>query len=111
MTKVSYSYNLNLNIKEKGNEILIETFQRGMNEIRNLAIMKAPVDTANLRNSIQLQVINDTNILITSFANYSSFVEYGTIYMKAQPFLRPAIDEVRFSKIKQIAKEVESSFK
>lgn len=101
-----YSFNLNDNTQEIANEKLIEIFERSMNEIRNLAVINAPVDTSHLRSSIQLEIIDDTHILITSFASYSSYVEFGTWKMKPQPYLRPAIDEVRFKRIKQIAQQV-----
>lgn len=101
-----YSFNLNDNTQEIANEKLIEIFQRSMVEIQNLSKIYSPVDTGNLRNSIQLEIIDDTHILITSFANYSLYVEKGTFKMKPQPYLRPAIDEVRFKRIKQIAQQV-----
>lgn len=106
---MTYSSELDLHIEDVGRELLVKTFKRSMLEIQNLAKMKAAVDTGNLRNSIQLDILSDTKILITSFASYSYFVEFGTIYMKAQPFLRPAIDEVRFKRIKEIAKQVQST--
>lgn len=108
MSGVKYQFRLNEDVQNKSNELLIKTFQRSMLEIQNLAKIKAPVDTGNLRNSIQLNIITDTEIIITSFANYSAFIEYGTIYMQPQPFMRPAIDEVRFKELKKIAKQVDN---
>ena len=108
MSGIKYQFRLNEDVQNKSKELLIKTFQRSMVEIQNLAKMKAPVDTGNLRNSIQLNIITDTEIIITSFANYSAFIEYGTIYMQPQPFMRPAIDEVRFKELKKIAKQVDN---
>ena len=45
----------------------------------------APVDTGNLKNSINFG--KDSNgVYVESPAEYSGFQEYGTKYMKAQPF-------------------------
>lgn len=106
MSGVKYQFRLNEDIQNKSDELLIKTFQRSMLQIQNLAKIKAPVDTGNLRNSIQLDIITDTQIIITSFANYSAYIEFGTLYMQPQPFLRPAIDEVRFKEIGKIAQQV-----
>jgi len=106
MSGINYQFRLNEDIQNKSDELLIKTFQRSMLQIQNLAKIKAPVDTGNLRNSIQLQIITDTQIVITSFANYSAYIEFGTLYMQPQPFLRPAIDEVIIKEIGKIAKQV-----
>lgn len=58
------------------------------------AITKAPRDTGHLKRSITLDV-NGNRAVISSNANYSGYVEYGTRYMNAQPYLRPAVEEVR----------------
>lgn len=62
--------------------------------IQRKAQSKAPVDTGNLRRSITLDV-NGSRAIIRSNANYSGYLEYGTRYMRAQPYLRPAVEEVR----------------
>lgn len=61
--------------------------------VQRKAQSKAPVDTGNLRRSIALNV-NGNRAIIRSNANYSGYLEYGTRYMKAQPYLRPAVEEV-----------------
>lgn len=106
MSGVKYQFRLNEDIQNKSEELLVKTFQRSMLQVQNLAKIKAPVDTGNLRNSIQLDIVTDTQIIITSYANYSAYIEYGTVYMQPQPFIRPAIDEVRFKEIGKIAKQV-----
>lgn len=104
-----YDVEINSNVDKLTNEITIEAFERSMVEIQNLAKMNAPVKTGNLQNSILLEIISDTKILITSFASYSAFLEYGTFKMNAQPFMRPAIDEVRFNKLNKIVEQVTNS--
>ena len=54
----------------------------------------APVDTGNLRNSITHNVDEDEPAAyIGSNVEYASYVCLGTIHMKAQPFLKPAVND------------------
>ena len=54
----------------------------------------APVDTGNLRNSITHTVDEDEPAAyIGSNVEYASYVCLGTIHMKAQPFLKPAVND------------------
>lgn len=57
------------------------------------AKQKCPVDTGRLRNSITHQQEGKRTVAIGSNVVYAPFVELGTIRMKAQPYLRPAIEE------------------
>ena len=45
----------------------------------------APVDTGNLKNSINFRK-DSKGVYVESPAEYSAFQEYGTKFMKAQPF-------------------------
>lgn len=56
-------------------------------EITEAAKAQAPVETGELRDSI---VIEGTDVHVT--APYAGFVEFGTINVPAQPYLRPAAD-------------------
>ena len=52
----------------------------------------APVDTGNLRNSITHDVDDgETAAYIGTNVEYAPYQELGTIYIKAQPFLKPAV--------------------
>ena len=52
----------------------------------------APVDTENLRNSITHTVDDgEPAAYIGTNVEYASYVCLGTIHMKAQPFLKPAV--------------------
>ena len=54
----------------------------------------APVDTGNLRNSITHTVDEEEPAAyIGSNVEYASYVCLGTIHMKAQPFLKPAVND------------------
>ena len=68
-----------------------------------------PVDTGNLRDSIDYDVKDDKAIVGTN-VEYAPHVEYGTIKMKAKPFLRPAFDN-NMTKIKNIFKKWLKSIK
>lgn len=62
----------------------------------------APVDTGRLRNSLASEadtgekaVYVDTSekaVYVGTNVEYAPFVEYGTVKQKAQPFLKPAIE-------------------
>jgi len=54
-----------------------------------------PVDTGNLRNSISYrQGDTPSEMIVGANAPYAIHQEYGTRYMKPQPYMRPAIDLV-----------------
>lgn len=63
-------------------------------ELQQKAQRNAPVDTGNLRRSINLS-IKDGGMTaeVTAMAEYSGYVEYGTRFMNAQPFIAPAFNE------------------
>ena len=75
----------------------------------------APVDTGNLKSSLTHEAqSNDVEIVGTSNqkapyknVDYAPFVELGTVKMRAQPFLRPAIEQNQ----RTIREIVEASFK
>ena len=52
----------------------------------------APVDTGNLRNSLT-HLVDDTTVYIGTNVEYGKYQELGTYKMKAQPFLRPAVEQ------------------
>lgn len=56
-----------------------------------------PVDTGNLKNSIQTQIEADglTATVGPRAVEYALYVEYGTSRMGAQPYMRPAAEVVR----------------
>lgn len=51
-----------------------------------------PVDTGNLRNSITHQQYDENTEVIGSNVYYAPFVELGTRYQQARPYLRPAAE-------------------
>jgi len=61
-------------------------------DIEALAKQLAPVKTGHLRSSIYTKV-HEWIAEIGAEATYASFIEFGTRYMKARPYLFPAIHE------------------
>lgn len=54
----------------------------------------APYDTGNLRNSITHEVDNgEPAAYIGTNVEYAPYQELGTIHIKAQPFLKPAVND------------------
>lgn len=64
--------------------------------IEGKAANLAPVgDTGNLRNSMYRKDISDMRSEVGNTADYAVYVEFGTRFMGAQPYLIPAVDETR----------------
>lgn len=68
------------------------------------AMQKVPVDTGQLKRSIQLD-IRDAGLtaVVEPHTDYAAYVEYGTRYMSAQPYIRPAFNET----VKQVKADLE----
>lgn len=61
----------------------------------------APVDTGNLKRSIEAKQVSDKSMTIQTRTGYGAYVELGTKRMEARPYLAPAV--------KQALKELEKS--
>jgi HK97 gp10 family phage protein len=61
-------------------------------DVKAEAMRVVPVRTGYLRSTIYAQV-RDWVVNIGADATYASFVELGTRYMAAQPFLYPSIEK------------------
>ena len=68
--------------------------QKNGSEMQTKAQQKAPVDTGNLKRSIGL-VMRDGGLTaeVEPTAEYAPYVEFGTRFMNAQPYLKPAFEE------------------
>lgn len=84
-------------------------------EIERDAKSKAPVDTGKLQQSIKALKESDKSYVIrannTGKAPYAGFVEYGTRYMRAQPYLFPAFFSGRARFIKDLENLLDKTFK
>lgn len=68
--------------------------QKNGSEMQTKAQQKAPVDTGNLKRSIGL-AMRDGGLTaeVEPTAEYAPYVELGTRFMNAQPYLKPAFEE------------------
>jgi HK97 gp10 family phage protein len=55
----------------------------------------APVDTGELRDSIQVVKTDDLHYQVEATAPYAAAVELGTVHQAAEPFLFPAFEASR----------------
>jgi HK97 gp10 family phage protein len=72
-------------------------------DVKEEAMRKAPVRTGYLRSSIYAKV-QDWVVQLGAEATYALFVELGTRYMMAQPYLWPAIQE-HLPQLEQLVKD------
>lgn len=87
--------------------------------VANQAIELAPVDTGQLKGSIGYswskgetatppisQPQDETSVHVGTAVEHGTYQEYGTRYMQAQPWLRPAIDlEARGKSAEDVVKK------
>lgn len=67
---------------------------KAANAVERSAKRLCPVDTGRLRASITHRIARDAQgllALVGSNVHYAIFVELGTRYQRAQPYLRPAL--------------------
>jgi HK97 gp10 family phage protein len=73
--------------------------------LQQMAMRKAAVDTGFMKRSIGLEIADSGfTATITPAAEYSPYLEYGTRFMSAQPFMRPAFMYQRYQFIKDLQK-------
>jgi len=63
--------------------------------VRDDAKRIVPVRTGRLRASIGISDPGRDRVVVDATAPYAGYVELGTRYMKAQPYLRPALYRAR----------------
>lgn len=77
-------------------------------EMQTKAQQNAPVDTGTLKRSIGLEITDSgMSAEIEPTAEYAPYVELGTRFMEAQPYLKPAFDEQKEKFEKDMKKLVE----
>lgn len=88
---------INALLKSSSGEVGRDLARRGQNVV-NTAKQLAPKDTHALANSIHMEGPNTENdelqVSIIADTDYAVYVELGTRFMTAQPFLAPALDQV-----------------
>ena len=96
---------LNKGLKKRMDmSVVKDTVKLNGSEMQKKAQRNAPVDTGNLKNNIGLE-ISDGGMTATvePTAEYAPYVELGTRFMEAQPFLKPAFEEQK----KQFEKDLQ----
>lgn len=72
-------------------------------DLQEKAQKNAPVDSSNLKRSIGLDITdNGLTAEVEPAADYAAYVEYGTRFMEAQPYLKPAYDEQKKKFVKDL---------
>jgi len=69
-----------------------------------------PVRTGALRNSIYYRITGFLGFEVGASMHYAGFVEYGTRYMRARPYLRPALEEKLPDVVDKIGETLEQLF-
>ena len=73
------------------------------NELNKKAKQKAPVDTGFLQRSIVMESADDGMTgIVRAYAEYAGYVEWGTRFMSAQPYMFPAFNEVKYPFLKDL---------
>ena len=86
-----------LNVKKSGEDKIAEALNKKALRIVRQAKQLAPVDTGRLRSSITAELIRSDGRpkdVVGTNVEYAPFVEFGTSKQPAQPFLRPAAQQV-----------------
>lgn len=89
---------------ELGN--LSEAGAKAGQAVKQRAASNAPVDSGHLARSIRADWTG-TTVDVAASAPYARFVEYGTIYVTAQPFMRPALEAAQSEIVAAYAAEVQ----
>ena len=63
----------------------------GIRVVERYAKAKVPVDTGNLKNSIAVGAVNESQAELWATTDYAADVEFGTRRMAARSFMRPAV--------------------
>lgn len=94
-------------IANKGKKARIATNREldlSSKRIERMAKTKAPVDTGALKNTIFSAQAGSLTYKVTAPQHYAIYVEKGTRKMRAQPYLKPALDAERPKLISNLRK-------
>lgn len=86
---------LEVKLKKSMNMDAVKTVvKRNGAQLQTKAQKNAPVDSGTLKRSIGLDITDGgMTAEVEPSAEYAAYVEYGTRYMDAQPYLKPAYNE------------------
>ena len=71
------------------------------------ALRNVPVDTGHLKRSITIEILDGgMTAKVQEHADYGIYVEMGTRYMGAQPYMKPALNSVEGAFVADLRKAV-----
>lgn len=83
--------------------------RQNTSEMQRTAKKNCPVDTGNLKRSITMEFENGgLTGIVRPYMDYAAYVELGTRFMKAQPYMWPALQhqsEIFAEDLKKLVKE------
>lgn len=90
-------HELQVKLKECQNLNAVKTVVRkNGSRLQQKAMEKAPVDSGTLKRGITLDIQdNGQTTVVESTVHYAGYVEYGTRFMEAQPYVGPSFNEVK----------------
>jgi len=88
----------------------IELLTMGSNIYAEEMRRTVAVDTGELRDSIHVEQQGD-GVAVLIDAGHAGFVEFGTVFQSAQPFIRPAMDNKSDEVLATVGKALENLIK
>jgi HK97 gp10 family phage protein len=82
-------------LSQKAHEQIRQVLRKAAFDVEAHAKKVVPVDTGNLRNSIQSSFPDEFVAVVGTHVEYAPYVEFGTYKMAARPYLMPAVEKVR----------------
>ena len=104
--RVVEEYNLLDEKQREAHDRIDRALSDGALMVQNTAMSIVAVDTGRLRASITLERVGNMLYEVFTIVEYAGYVEYGTIYMNAQPYFRPAYERNYQLIIAMLAKEL-----
>lgn len=98
--------------KQLRGRVLTRAVRGGANIVRKEMRGRAPVETGRLRDNIVTRARRDRGASVTVSVGparrtfYAGFIEFGTRFLPARPFLRPAFETVKFAALEEIGKRL-----
>lgn len=83
-------------VAEAEKEAARELVKKAAGDVQGAAMRIVPVKTGNLKRSIMVDIApGGMSAKVTANADYAPYVEYGTRYKAARPFMQPAAQIVQ----------------
>ena len=96
-----------LNVKVP--KVLGESVKTTADKVADSARSNCPVDTGELQGSIQVEMQSEFEGHVVATAEHAPYVEFGTVYMMAQPYMAPAVEEHRTSFVRDTKSKVKNA--